>query len=71
LWQRAANFLRTRSSLLESVILREFQATGAHSSLDLTKAKYSISRLSTVEKENESVRINPSNFIAGEKGKST
>jgi hypothetical protein len=31
-----------RSSLLECVIVTEFQATEAYSSLDLTKAKYSI-----------------------------
>jgi hypothetical protein len=40
------------SNLLESVIVRESQATEAYSSLDLTKAKYSISKLSMVEKEN-------------------
>jgi hypothetical protein len=57
-------FLCTRSSLLESVIVTEFQATEAYSSLDLTKAKYSISRLSMVEKENVSVRINPNSLIA-------
>jgi hypothetical protein len=52
LWQRAANFLCMRRSLLESVIVTEFQATEAYSSLDLTKAENSISRLSEVEKEN-------------------
>jgi hypothetical protein len=51
-WKRAANSLCTRSSLLESVIVTEFQATEAYSSLDLTKAKYSISRLYMVEKKN-------------------
>jgi hypothetical protein len=45
-------FFVTRSSLLESVIVTAFQATEAYSSLDLTKAKYSIRRLSMVEKEN-------------------
>jgi hypothetical protein len=34
-----------RSSLLESVIVTEFQAADAYSSLDLTKAKYNINRL--------------------------
>jgi hypothetical protein len=59
------------SSLLESVIITEFQATEAYSSLDLTKAKYIISRLSMVENENVIVRISPSNFCACEKRKST
>jgi hypothetical protein len=63
-WQTAAIFLCTRSSLLESVIVTEFQATKAYSSLYLTKAKYSISRLFMVEKENVIVRNNPNNFIA-------
>jgi hypothetical protein len=54
------------SSLLDSVIVTEFQATEAYSNLDLTKAKY-ISRLSVVEIENVSVRINPNRFIACEK----
>jgi hypothetical protein len=70
-WQRAANYLFTHSSLLESVIVKELQATEAYSSLDLTKAKYSISRLSMVEKENISVPINPDSFNACEKRKST
>jgi hypothetical protein len=62
LWQRAANFLCTHSSLLESAILTELQATEAYSSLDLTKEKYTcISRLTMEEKENVSVRINPNN----------
>jgi hypothetical protein len=58
-----------RSSLLKSVIVTELQAAEAHSSLDLTKAVYSISKLSArvVEQENVSVRINPCNFIACEK----
>jgi hypothetical protein len=50
--QVAANFLRMFSSLLEPVIVTQFQATKTYLSLDLTKAKYSISRLSRVEKEN-------------------
>jgi hypothetical protein len=70
-WQRAAFFFCMRSSLLELIIVTEFQATGAFSSLDLTKAKYSMSRLSVVEKENGIVRISPSNFSACEKRKST
>jgi hypothetical protein len=46
---------------LKSVIVREFQATEAYSSLDLIKAKYNISRLSEVEKGNVIVRINNNN----------
>jgi hypothetical protein len=58
-----------RSSLLESVTVRDLQATEVYSSLDLTKAVYSISRLYTgmAEKENISVGINPNNFAACEK----
>jgi hypothetical protein len=56
-----------RSSLLKSVIVKEFQAIEAYSSIDLIKAKYSISRLSKAEKENVIVRISPSNFNACEK----
>jgi hypothetical protein len=56
-------------SLLESVTVTEFQVTEAYSSLDLTKAKYSIRRLSMVENKNVSVRINPSSFIVREKTK--
>jgi hypothetical protein len=52
-----------RSSLLESVIVTEYQATEAYSSFDLTKANFSI------EKENLSVLINPNSFIACEKRK--
>jgi hypothetical protein len=48
----AANFLCMPSSLLESVVVTEFQATKAYSNLDLTKAKY---RLSEVEKKNLTV----------------
>jgi hypothetical protein len=59
-----------RSSLLESAIVTEFQATEAYSSLDLTKAKYSTSRLSMIEKENVIARINSNNFIAYEKRRS-
>jgi hypothetical protein len=40
------------SSLLESVIVTEVQASEEYTSSDLTKGKYSISRQSTVEKEN-------------------
>jgi hypothetical protein len=50
-WQRAANLLCIYSSLLESVTIEEFQPTEAYLSLDLTKAKYIISRLPTMEKE--------------------
>jgi hypothetical protein len=57
------NFLFMRSSVLESVTVTEFQAKEAYSSLELTKAKYSISRPSVVEKENVSVRINHNSFI--------
>jgi hypothetical protein len=52
LWQRAANLLGMRSSLLESVIVTEFQPAETYSSVDLTKGKYSICRLSKQEKEN-------------------
>jgi hypothetical protein len=55
------------SNLFESVIVSEFQAREAYSSIDVTKAKYSISRLSKVEKENVIVRISSSNFSACEK----
>jgi hypothetical protein len=58
-----------RSRLLESVIVTEFQATEAYSSLDLTKEKYSISKASMVQKKSLSVRINPNNFVAHEKRK--
>jgi hypothetical protein len=60
-----------RSSLLESAIITEFQATEAYSSLDMTKADYSISRLSMVKKENVIVGINLINFTKCEKGNST
>lgn len=45
LWQRVANFLCMHSSLLESVIVADLQATEEHFSLDLTKAKYRINTL--------------------------
>jgi hypothetical protein len=66
LWQRAANFLCMRSSLLESVLVTEFQTTEAYSNFDLTKAKYSVNKLSMVEKEKVIVRINPNNLKACE-----
>jgi hypothetical protein len=69
LWQRAANFLCMCSSLLESVIVTEFQAVEAYSSVDLTKAKYIISRLPVMEKEDVIIQINSSNFIACEERK--
>jgi hypothetical protein len=53
-----------RSSLLESVLVTEFQTTEAYSNFALTKAKYSINKLSMVEKL--IVRINPNNFKACE-----
>jgi hypothetical protein len=59
LWQKAANFLRIRSSLLESVIGTEFQA------------KYGTSWQSKVGNKNVIVRISPSNFSAREKRIST
>jgi hypothetical protein len=60
-----------RTSLLKSVIVTEFQVTEAYSSLDRTKAKYSISRLFMVERENVILRISPSNFSECEERKST
>jgi hypothetical protein len=59
-----------RSSLFQSANVAEFQKTEAYSSLHQTKAKYSNSRLSMVEKENIGERINPNNFISCEKRKS-
>jgi hypothetical protein len=64
LWQRAANFLCVRSSLWESVITTEFQATEPCSSLHLAKTKYGISGLSKGAKENAIVLISPSSFMA-------
>jgi hypothetical protein len=55
-----------RSSLLESVLVTEFQTTEAYSNFALTKAKYSINKLSMVEKEKVIVQINPNNFKACE-----
>jgi hypothetical protein len=55
-----------RSSLLESVLVTEFQTTEAYSNFALTKAKYSIHKLSMVEMEKVIVRINPNNFKACE-----
>jgi hypothetical protein len=68
---KGLQFFCTRSSLLESVTVTEFQATEAYSSWDLTKAKYSISRLSRVEKEIVIVQISPSNLSEFKKRKST
>jgi hypothetical protein len=59
MWQRTA-------SLFESVIVTEAQTAEAHSSFDLTKAKYSVSGLSVVGKENVYMLINPNSFIAYE-----
>jgi hypothetical protein len=50
-WQRAANFLCMRSSLLESVLVTELQTPEAYSNLDLTKAKYNVNILSKVEND--------------------
>jgi hypothetical protein len=56
-----------RSSSLESVIITKFQATKAYLGLDLTEAKYSISILPKMEKENLIVLISPSNLSSSEK----
>jgi hypothetical protein len=58
-----------RSGLLESIIITGFQTTHEYLSSDLTKAKYSVSRMSKVEKENIIVRISPGNFSACEKSR--
>jgi hypothetical protein len=55
-----------RSSLLVLVIVTEFQTAEAYSNLDLSRAKYSISRLSMAEKKNVILGINCRNFIAYE-----
>jgi hypothetical protein len=60
---KGCNILRLRSSLLESVSVTEFQASEAYSSADLTKAKYSISTLPTVEEKIVGVEIKPNNSI--------
>jgi hypothetical protein len=60
-----------RSSLLGSVNVTEFPAAEPYSNLDVTKVKYSVSRLSMVEKEDASVQINANNFIVCEERKST
>jgi hypothetical protein len=39
------------SSLLKAVFVTEFQTTEAHSDLNLTKPKYSMSNMRIVEKE--------------------
>jgi hypothetical protein len=56
-----------RSRFLGLVIVSDFHTIEACSSLDLTGAKYSIKRLSVIEKENLNVQIKPNNFIAHEK----
>jgi hypothetical protein len=58
-----------RSRLLESVIV--FHAAEAYCNLNLPKAKYSISRLSMMQKENVISQINRNNFVACENTKST
>lgn len=60
-----------RSNFLQSLIVTEFQAVEAYYSLDMTKAKYSISILSFVEIENVSIQIKLNNFTACEKRKLT
>jgi hypothetical protein len=55
----------------ESVVVAEFQAAQANSSLDLSKAKYGITRPCVVGKKNVNVRINPNNVIACEEIKPT
>jgi hypothetical protein len=45
--ERAANFLCMRSSSLESVIVTEFQATEAYSSLDMTKTTITTNTITT------------------------
>jgi hypothetical protein len=57
------------AGFLASVIVTEFQATEVYSSLDLTKEKYNISRLSVVERKYVIIRISPNNLIAYEKKK--
>jgi hypothetical protein len=54
---------------VELVIVTEFQAAETYSSVDLTKAKYSISRLSKVKKEKVILRISINNFIECKKRK--
>jgi hypothetical protein len=61
--QEVAYFLCMHSSFPELVIIMVFMPTETCSSLDLTKAKYSISKQSIVEKENVIVRINHSGLI--------
>lgn len=57
-------FLSMHSVLLESLTITDFQATEAYSYVDLGEAKYGVSRLSMVKKENVILQMNPSNFIA-------
>lgn len=52
-------------SRFKSVIVIVFHSAEAYSNLDLTKAKYSTTKLSVVKNENV-VRINPSNINARE-----
>jgi hypothetical protein len=53
--ERAANFLCMHSNLYELVIVIEFYATEAYSSLDLIRAKYGTIMLSMVEMKNATV----------------
>jgi hypothetical protein len=52
LLETVENCLCMYFSLMESVIIIEFHKTEAYSSFNLAQAKYSISKLSTVEKKN-------------------
>jgi hypothetical protein len=64
MWQRAANCLCMLSSVSETVIVIESQATEAYSSSDQTKAKYSVIGLSMVENWNcDSTNNNNNNSI--------
>jgi hypothetical protein len=55
-----------RSSLLASIKVKVFHATEAYSSLDLSKVKHNIRRLSVDEEEKVIARIKPNNFKACE-----
>jgi hypothetical protein len=52
-----------RSSLLASVEVMEFHATGAYSRLGLNNVQYSIKRLCREEKKKATDLINPSSLI--------
>jgi hypothetical protein len=67
--QKARNFLYMRSSLLESLFATESHVTEEYSTLDLTKAKYSIVILFMVEQENVILRITLALLLHVEKEK--